>query len=123
MVNTPQLRQAYNDNLPRVTRFGSALGQNLALFAQYRALAASPEFAGSDPVRRKVVDNALRDFRLGRAELDEAAKARFSAVLEELAAISAISWPATWRACPACRPMWSPPRARRHRMRASRAGS
>ena len=89
VVNTPQLRQAYNDNLPRVTRFGSALGQNLALFAQYRALAASPEFAGSDPVRRKVVDNALRDFRLGGAELDEAAKARFSAVQEELAALSA----------------------------------
>ncbi|MBP8804711.1 MAG: oligopeptidase A, partial [Pseudoxanthomonas sp.] len=89
VVNTPQLRQAYNDNLPRVTRFGSALGQNLALFAQYRALAVSPEFAGSGPVRRKVVDNALRDFRLGGAELDEAAKARFSAVQEELAALSA----------------------------------
>ena len=89
VANTPQLREAYNANLPRVTRFGSALGQNLALFAQYKALAASPEYAGHDPVRRKVVDNALRDFRLGGAELGEADKVRFAAIQEELAALSA----------------------------------
>jgi len=89
VVNTPELREAYNANLPKVTRFGSALGQNLALFAQYRALAGSPEYAGYDATRRKVVENALRDFRLGGAELADEAKARFSAVQEELAALSA----------------------------------
>ncbi len=89
VVNTPELREAYNANLPKVTRFGSSLGQNLALYSQYKALAASPEYAGYDPVRRKVVDNALRDFRLGGAELDEAAKQRFAAIQEELAALSA----------------------------------
>ncbi|MCW4454350.1 M3 family metallopeptidase [Flavobacterium sp. MXW15] len=89
VVNTPELREAYNANLPKVTRFGSMLGQNLALFAQYKALAAAPEAAGYDEARRKVLDNALRDFRLGGAELDEAAKARFSAIREELSALSA----------------------------------
>src|SRR5690606_15558579 len=89
VVNTPELREAYNANLPKVTRFGAALGQNLALYSQYKALAASPEYAGYDPVRRKVVENALRDFRLGGAELDEAAKQRFAAIQEELAALSA----------------------------------
>ena len=89
VVNTPELREAYNSNLPKVTRFGSALGQNLALFQQYRALAASPEAAQYDPARRKVLDNALRDFRLGGAELDDAGKARYSAIREELSALSA----------------------------------
>ncbi|WP_225766139.1 M3 family metallopeptidase [Stenotrophomonas sp. Marseille-Q4652] len=89
VVNTPELREAYNANLPKVTRFGSALGQNLALFAQYKALAASAEAAGYDAARRKVLDNALRDFRLGGAELDEAGKARFSAIREDLSALSA----------------------------------
>ena len=89
VVNTPELREAYNANLPRVTRFASALAQNQALYAQYRALAASPEYAGYDATRRKVVDNALRDFRLGGAELDEAARQRFAAIQEELAALSA----------------------------------
>lgn len=89
VVNTPALREAYNANLPKVTRFSSALGQNLALFAQYRALAATPEAAGYDAARRKVLDNALRDFRLGGAELGEADKQRFAAIQEELSALSA----------------------------------
>jgi oligopeptidase A len=89
VVNTPALREAYNANLPKVSRFGSALGQNLALYAQYKQLAAAPEAAGYDDARRKVIDNALRDFRLGGAELDEAGKQRFSAIQEELSALSA----------------------------------
>jgi oligopeptidase A len=89
VVNTPELREAYNANLPKITRFGSALGQNLALFVQYKALAATREAAGYDAARRKVLDNALRDFRLGGAELDAAGKARFSAIQEELSALSA----------------------------------
>ncbi len=89
VVNTPALREAYNANLPKVTRFGSALGQNLALYQQYRALAAAPEAAQYEPARRKVLENALRDFRLGGAELDDAGKARYSAIREELSALSA----------------------------------
>ncbi|MGE8250629.1 MAG: M3 family metallopeptidase, partial [Stenotrophomonas bentonitica] len=89
VVNTPELREAYNANLPKVTRFGSALGQNLALYQQYRALADAPEAAQYDAARRKVLENALRDFRLGGAELDDAGKARYSAIREELSALSA----------------------------------
>jgi len=89
VVNTPALREAYNATLPKVTRFGSALGQNLALFQQYRALAAAPEAAHYDAAQRKVLENALRDFRLGGAELDAAGKARYSAIREELSALSA----------------------------------
>ncbi len=89
VVNTPELREAYNATLPKVTRFWSTLGQNLALFAQYRALAASPEFSGYDDARRKVVENALRDFRLSGAELPDADKARHGEIREELSALSA----------------------------------
>ncbi|QNH18402.1 oligopeptidase A [Xanthomonas sp. SS] len=89
VINTPALREAYNAKLPKVTRFSSALGQNLALFAQYRALAATPEAAGYDAARRKVLDNALRDFRLDGAELGDADKQRFAAIQEELSALSA----------------------------------
>ncbi len=89
VVNTPALREAYNATLPKVTRFGSALGQNLALYQQYRALAATPEATQYGPARRKVLENALRDFRLGGAELDDAGKARYSAIREELSALSA----------------------------------
>ncbi len=89
VVNTPELREAYNSNLPRVTRFASALGQNLALYRQYQTLAASAEAAHFDEAQRKVLDNTLRDFRLGGAELAPEAQQRFAAIKEELSALSA----------------------------------
>lgn len=89
VMNTPELREAYNQNLPRVTRFGSALGQNLALFQQYQVLASSPDAGHFDEARRKVLDNTLRDFRLGGAELDGPDKQRFTAIKEELSALAA----------------------------------
>ena len=89
VVNTPELRAAYNETLPAVTRFWSALGQNQALFAQYRRLAEAPGFADWNQPRRKVVENALRDFRLGGAELPQAQKVRFGEIREELAALQA----------------------------------
>lgn len=87
--DVPEWRQAYNDLLPEVTRFFSELGQNLALFEKYKALAASPEFAGLSPARRKIVGNEIRDFRLSGAELPETLKPRFQEIQEELAGLSA----------------------------------
>src|SRR5690606_34163489 len=64
-------------------------GQNEALYAQYRALAQSPEADGFDAARARAVENALRDFRLGGAELPGEKKTRFAEVQEELAALGA----------------------------------
>ena len=89
VMNTPELREAYNAALPRVTGFFSALAQDQALYAQYRALADAPEFQDYDAARRKAVENALRDFRLGGAELPDAQRARFAEVQQELASLSA----------------------------------
>ncbi|MDN3576585.1 M3 family metallopeptidase [Chitinimonas viridis] len=89
VVNTPALREAYNANLPKLSQFGAELGQNLALFAQYKLLAQGPEYAGYDAAKKRIIENALRDFRLGGAELADEQKARFSAIKEELANLSA----------------------------------
>ncbi len=89
VVSTPALRDEYNRNLPRVTAFYTDLGQDLRLFDRYRALAASPSFAGFHAARKKLIDNELRDFRLSGAELPEGKKARLKKVREDLAALSA----------------------------------
>lgn len=89
VVNTPELREAYNANLPKVTAFWAGLTQDAGLFARYKALAASPAYLALSPAQRRVVDNELRDFRLGGAELPDAAKARYLALQEELAALAA----------------------------------
>jgi oligopeptidase A len=89
VVNTPAIRDAYNATLPKVTALYADIAQDVRSFARFRALKAGPSFAALDPARRMVVDNALRDFRLGGAELTEADKARLKAVQEELATLSA----------------------------------
>jgi oligopeptidase A len=89
VLDSPPLREAYNANLSKITQFWTELGQNQRLFEKYRALAAAPEFASLDPARTKLVDNALRDFRLGGAELPDAVKPRFAAIQEELASLEA----------------------------------
>ncbi|WP_085314672.1 M3 family metallopeptidase [Derxia lacustris] len=88
VVDTPEQRAAYNENLPRVTEFWTALSQNEALYAKYKALRASPEFDTLAPARKKIVENSLRDFRLGGAELTDAAKERFAAIQERQAELS-----------------------------------
>src|SRR5690606_33592978 len=88
VVNTPELREAYNAALPRVTEYWTELGQNEALFERYRALAADPEFTALSPARRRVIENELRDFRLGGAELPPEQKERFKALREQLAECS-----------------------------------
>jgi oligopeptidase A len=89
VVNTPELREAYNGNLPAITRFYAELGQNERLFERFRALRDAPEYATLDPARRRLIDNELRDFRLGGAELTADKKLRFKAVQEEKASVAA----------------------------------
>ena len=89
VLDSPALRDAYNANLPKVTQYWTALGQDARLFAKYRALKDSPAYAGLSAPRRKLVENALRDFRLGGADLPAEQKPRYAAIQEELAALSA----------------------------------
>ncbi|HEY0847640.1 MAG TPA: M3 family metallopeptidase [Noviherbaspirillum sp.] len=88
VADTPDLRAAYNENLPKITEFWTSLGQNLALFEKYKALKNSSEYASLSPARKKIIENALRDFRLGGAELPDDKKARFAEIQEKQAALS-----------------------------------
>ncbi len=89
VMDSPDLREVYNANLPKITVYYAELGQNEALFAKFKALKARPDFAALSDARKKIVDNELRDFRLGGAELPADKKARFMQVQEELAQLSA----------------------------------
>ena len=89
VISTPALRDAYHANLPKITAFFTDLAQDTRLYAKYMALAAAPDFAALDVAKRKFIDNEVRDFRLGGAELPAAHKARLKEVEEELANLSA----------------------------------
>ncbi len=77
-------RDAYNEALPILTEYGTELSQNGRL---QRAYARVSEALGDEgeAERRRAVDHALRDFRLAGVNLDDKAKARFKAIMRELA--------------------------------------
>jgi len=87
--DVPEWREAYNAMLPEVTRFYAELGQNLALYEKYKALAASPAYVRISPTRKRIIDHEIRDFRLAGAELPADQKPHFQAIQEEMSALAA----------------------------------
>jgi len=88
VMNSPPLRETYNANLPKVSQYYTELSQDERLYAKFKALRAAAEFPGLDLAQRKIVDNELRDFRLGGAELSPEQKAEFKQVREQLDKLS-----------------------------------
>ncbi len=87
VADTPELRAAYGAMLPKVTAFFSSLGQNLDLYKKFKELSKSPDFAKLSSAQKKVIENSLRDFRLGGAELSDADKPRFAQIQDEQATL------------------------------------
>ena len=88
VVDTPELRDAYNAKLPMVTQLFIDLSQNEALFAKYRAMKASDSFSMLSDVRRRIIDREIRDFRLSGAELPEKERTRVKVIGERLSMLN-----------------------------------
>ncbi len=89
VVNTSELRAAYNEMLPVVTDFFTALGQDMALFERFQYIKSSEEYATLTPAQKQKLEHDLRDFVLSGAQLPDDKKARFSEVQNQLAALAA----------------------------------
>lgn len=77
VMNTPELRDAYNSCLPLLSQFSTEMGQNQALYAAYRQLADGEQFAQLDTAQQTIIEHALRDFRLSGIALPEAQQQRY----------------------------------------------
>ncbi len=87
-MNSPELREVFNANLPKISQYYTEISQNQALYSKYKALRSSPELERLSPAQRRIIDNELRDFRLGGAELSLANKARLKTLRERLSQLS-----------------------------------
>ena len=88
VLDSPELREVYNANQPKIVQYYTELGQNLALFERFKALRASPDYESLKPAQRKIIDNEIRDFRLSGAELTDEQKKRFAEISARLAQLS-----------------------------------
>ncbi len=88
VINSDELRDAYNTCLPKLSAYSTEMGQNKALFKAYRFIADSEEFATLDIAQQKIVHNALRDFKLSGIDLDSEKQQRYKDISQELSSLT-----------------------------------
>ena len=88
VMNSDELRVAYNACLPLLSAWHTELGQNERLFKAYEHVRQSA--AGSlNAAQLKLLDNALRDFRLSGVALSAEKKVRYKEIMEQLTKVQA----------------------------------
>ncbi|MEZ8200010.1 oligopeptidase A [Vibrio splendidus] len=64
VMNSDELREAYESCLPVLSEYGTWVGQHKGLFEAYKAIKASEAFSALDQAQQKTITDALRDFEL-----------------------------------------------------------
>jgi oligopeptidase A len=82
VVNSDELRTAYNACLPKLSDYSTEMGQNEHLFNAYKHI--REQDAGLDQAQQKSLDNALLEFTLSGVDLPGEEKARFKEISQEL---------------------------------------
>src|SRR5690625_382403 len=88
VVNTPALREAYNACLPKITEYSTWTSLHEGLYEQYKRFASSAAFKDLTATRQRIIELALRDFRLGGAELTGTDRSRYKELSDESAQAS-----------------------------------
>ncbi|MGL4668754.1 MAG: M3 family metallopeptidase [Saezia sp.] len=85
--DSPDLREAVNEEIPKITAFWTTLGQDERLYAKYKAIKAS-SYAELNPAQKRALDLSLQSFILSGAELEGMQKERFAQIQEEQAILA-----------------------------------
>ncbi|GAA5135398.1 oligopeptidase A [Thalassotalea piscium] len=88
VVSSDKLREAYESCLPILSEYSTFVGQHQALFLAYQQLADSAHYQTLDTAQKKVIDNALRDFKLSGIALSDEDKKRYGEIATRLSELS-----------------------------------
>jgi oligopeptidase A len=88
VVNTPELREAYESCLPLLSEYSTWVGQHEGLYQKYQQLAQSQQYAELTAAQQKVIQNALRDFKLSGIGLSAEKKQRYGEIQSRLSDLS-----------------------------------
>ncbi|WP_038175606.1 MULTISPECIES: oligopeptidase A [Vibrio] len=64
VINSDELRDAYESCLPLLSEYGTWVGQHKGLFEAYKSIKASEAFASLTQAQKKTITDSLRDFEL-----------------------------------------------------------
>lgn len=88
VMNTDAWREAYNACLPKLSEYWTELGQHQGLYRVFESLAQSDAYAQLSAPRRKLIDNALRDFRLSGIALPAEEQKRYAELQQRLSELT-----------------------------------
>ena len=88
VMNSEALRDAYNACLPKLSEYGTEMGQNVGLYEAYKAVKDSGDYDRLDTAQKKVIENALRDFHLSGVDLPNDKKDRFKEIRQQLSQLT-----------------------------------
>ncbi len=88
VVNSDELREAYNACLPKLSDYATEMGQNRKLYEAYQFIKEASDFVDLDIAQQKIIDNALRDFHLSGVDLSEDKKNRFREIRQRQSQIT-----------------------------------
>jgi len=87
-MNNPELREAYQACLGKLSDYSTWVGQHEGLFRAWQALRDGPAWETLDEGQRRTVENALRDFRLAGVDLPAEKKRRYGEIKSRLSELS-----------------------------------
>ncbi|WP_434357784.1 oligopeptidase A [Parasalinivibrio latis] len=88
VVNSNELRDAYESCLPMLSEYSTWVGQHKGLYDAYKAIRESEEFDTLDAAQQKAITNALRDFELSGIALPANEQHRFGEISKRLSELS-----------------------------------
>lgn len=86
--NSPELRDAYNACLPLLSDYATEMGQHKGLHGAFREIAEHENYRMLEPSQKKIIENALRDFRLSGIDLPVAQQERFREISQRLSQLT-----------------------------------
>ena len=88
VMNSDELREAYNACLPKLSDYGTEMSQHEGLYQAFKQIADSADYALLDTAQKKIIDNAMRDFRLSGIDLPVDKQARYKEIMQEMSALT-----------------------------------
>ncbi len=88
VVNTPELRDAYNAGLPKLSEYSTEMGQNKALFEAIKQIQNRQDKLDLDAAQKKSLDDSIKGFRLSGVDLPEQQQKRYGEISKQLSSLT-----------------------------------
>ncbi|KOO02985.1 oligopeptidase A [Vibrio nereis] len=84
VVNSDELREAYESCLPMLSEYGTWVGQHKGLFEAYKAIKADESYEELTQAQKKTITDALRDFELSGIALPADQQHRYGEISKRM---------------------------------------